>query len=140
METRIATCTKCKLEKPDTEFNFRSDTGKPRAHCKVCVAIWAADHYKRNKPAHRKASRKYSLKKLYGMSFAAFEQMAEAQGHCCKICKEAKPLHVDHDHYTGVVRGLLCRTCNTGLGDFKDRPDLLWRAFEYLKYKLRSKE
>jgi len=41
-------------------------------------------------------------------------------------------LHVDHDHITGALRGLLCSACNTGLGFFRDHPELLKRAIEYL--------
>ncbi len=40
--------------------------------------------------------------------------------------------HIDHDHSTGKVRGLLCSCCNTGIGMFKDNPDVLDRAAFYL--------
>lgn len=50
----------------------------------------------------------------------------------CWICREQPAAHVDHNHETGRVRGMLCFTCNAGLGNFKDRWDLLERAIIYI--------
>lgn len=64
------------------------------------------------------------------------------QDGLCKICskelylfspKKSTTAHVDHDHKTGKVRGLLCQECNTGLGKFNDNVGLFYRAIEYLK-------
>jgi hypothetical protein len=60
--------------------------------------------------------------------------MIEAQGGLCAIC--AGPLdrpHVDHDHETGKVRGILCFNCNAGLGKFKDSVEIADAATEYLR-------
>ena len=51
----------------------------------------------------------------------------------CPICLEDKPLVVDHDHTTLVVRGLLCVNCNAGLGQFRDNSEAMLRALEYLR-------
>ncbi|WP_380568575.1 endonuclease VII domain-containing protein [Streptacidiphilus jeojiensis] len=51
----------------------------------------------------------------------------------CAICLTPGPEHVDHDHKTGRVRAILCFNCNGGLGQFKDRPDLLRRGADYLE-------
>lgn len=69
----------------------------------------------------------------YGMAIDDYERMYYGQDGRCAICKE-KPdlLCVDHCHGSGLVRGLLCKKCNTGLGYFKDDPELFERAIRYL--------
>jgi len=82
-----------------------------------------------------KAALRWYFKSRYGLAPERVEQMATAG---CAICgttdwpgRHHRP-HVDHCHQTGRVRGILCSECNTGLGKFKDSPDLLRRAIEYL--------
>jgi hypothetical protein len=64
-----------------------------------------------------------------------YERMFTKQSGHCKICgkTQARKLAVDHDHETGTIRGLLCSTCNTGLGCFGDSVDGLRNALEYLQ-------
>jgi hypothetical protein len=78
-------------------------------------------------------ARHYHLKRRYGIGSDDVEAMIEAQGGLCAICGEAPPAHVDHDHGTGAVRGILCFNCNGGLGQFRDRVDILRNAIEYLE-------
>lgn len=78
------------------------------------------------------------LQRLYGITAAQYDQMLEAQGGVCAVC--GKPpgktrLNVDHDHKTGLVRGLLCWTCNRRvIADHRgeEGSDLLYRGSEYL--------
>lgn len=58
--------------------------------------------------------------------------MLTAQGGLCAMCREAPAEHVDHDHASGRVRGLLCFNCNGALGQFRDRTELMLRAVAYL--------
>ena len=64
-------------------------------------------------------------------------QQYEKQHGLCKICGKSqsvgKKLDVDHDHKTGKNRALLCRNCNTGLGQFHDDSDLLYKAYLYVE-------
>lgn len=78
-------------------------------------------------------SREYHLRRRYGIGNAEFNSLVEAQGGVCAACREQKPEHVDHDHVTGEVRGVLCFSCNGGLGLFRDRIQLLERAIDYLR-------
>jgi hypothetical protein len=89
----------------------------------------------RNSEAERYAS-KYR-KKTYGLSDEEYYALLDAQEWCCAIC--AKPVGqekldhaIDHDHDTGDVRGILCRLCNLGIGYFRDQPELLDAAKDYL--------
>ena len=54
----------------------------------------------------------------------------------CLICSRAPAVHVDHDHATGAIRGMLCFNCNGGLGQFKDDIDVMVRAIDYLRGQL----
>jgi len=78
------------------------------------------------------------LKSAYGITPEKYDEMLAAQGGVCAICKNEDTKHksnyfpVDHNHSTGEVRGLLCSTCNTGLGLFGDSIDTLMGAAAYL--------
>lgn len=98
------------------------------------------DRYREYKRSYRqtdsfeKSFRKWHLKKNYGLTPEQYDEMLERQGGGCAIC--GKPpgdiaLHVDHCHDTGRVRGLLCFSCNAGLGQFRHDPQLLGRAMDY---------
>ena len=64
-----------------------------------------------------------------------FEKMLILQGGLCALCrkKSRRTLHVDHDHRSGRVRGLLCNSCNRGLGYLGDDPERCLLAAQYLK-------
>ena len=80
--------------------------------------------------------RKSYLRRTYGITIADYDRMFEEQNGVCAICGEARPeertLHIDHDHETGVIRGLLCFRCNNALGDFREEYELFQRAADYL--------
>ena len=89
--------------------------------------------YRENNVEKRKKSVKRSeLKNRYNLSLEDYETLLIKQNEVCAICKESCVLHVDHCHTTGKVRGLLCRSCNLGLGFFKDKPELFEAAKEYV--------
>jgi hypothetical protein len=70
--------------------------------------------------------------KRYGITSKDFETMLEKQNGACAVCKKKKKLCVDHDHETGKVRGLLCRACNTAIGNLGDSHEGLLNAAQYL--------
>jgi predicted nucleic acid-binding Zn ribbon protein len=88
------------------------------------------DRYRAREPG-------YQRERLYGITTAQYDAMLAAQGGCCAICRSATTngrggFQVDHDHATGAVRGILCNSCNQGLGRFRDDPALLLKAAAYL--------
>jgi hypothetical protein len=73
----------------------------------------------------------------YGITKQDFEALLIEQNHSCKICfsnfTELLRPQIDHCHDTEKVRGLLCMHCNTGIGQLRDSPSLLYRALCYLE-------
>jgi hypothetical protein len=95
--------------------------------------------YHKNRYRSRKEHWKfYYLLKRYGVSRERYEVLLRELGGRCPICGTDKPggsgtWHVDHNHETGQVRGLLCNDCNIGLGAMKDSPDVMRRAILYME-------
>lgn len=76
----------------------------------------------------------------YGVTPAQLSRMLDEQEHACAICRVPFHLtpgkgqyHIDHDHDTDAVRGLLCWGCNVGLGSYQDNPARLRAAASYLE-------
>lgn len=129
-------CTKCKVEKPLEEF--RRETNGPLGRfrwCRICQRASDKARYARNKDSVKDAD----YRRNYGFGLDQYNEMVQAQNGRCKICGTSKPggrgnrLHVDHDHTTNVIRGLLCTNCNIGIGKFKDSPEFLETAANYLR-------
>lgn len=77
------------------------------------------------------------LKRKFGMTVDEYDAFLVAHGGRCAICghepAEGTRLHLDHDHESKAVRGMLCVRCNNGLGQFQEDPALLERAVDYLQ-------
>jgi Recombination endonuclease VII len=79
------------------------------------------------------SEKQYQLRRRYGMDEVDLAWLSLRQGNVCAICGKAGGLHVDHDHESGRVRGLLCFNCNRALGYLQDDLDVLRGALNYLK-------
>lgn len=110
--------------------------------CRACyAAAWVSKnpgYYKDKYPNRGSQSYERTGRQSYYLSRYRLtqEDLAEEKrkrNNLCDICKLPCDLHVDHNHETGTVRGLLCGSCNRGLGHFKDSPDMLRRAASYLE-------
>jgi len=76
---------------------------------------------------------------LYGLTIEQYDDILKKQNYVCAICGKSEKnssksvLSIDHNHTTGKVRGLLCDSCNRGLGYFYDNVSFLNNAIDYLK-------
>lgn len=98
--------------------------------CETCIR---SRERGRNTAAH--ASR---VAKVYGLAPGAYVALLKRQGGTCAIkgCRangRTKRLAVDHDHRTGIIRGLLCGPHNRLIGQFNDDPDLLQSFADYIR-------
>lgn len=114
-------CHRCKVIK-DLK-HFVTIKGTKRNACKMCREML------------NKANK---LKNTYGLSLKNFYSTLEMQNNSCKICKikfnKSKNICVDHCHNSKRVRGLLCHSCNRGIGLLKEDKTILRRAIQYIKH------
>jgi hypothetical protein len=131
-------CCDCNTEKDISEFNKQPDRKYGVAgRCRECQSIYHKQWYTKNKERMKERFRRNNYFSRYNITIADYEKLLEKQNNSCAICYSKtgsanKRLAVDHNHQTGIIRGLLCDECNTGLGKFKDNPSLLTNAIAYL--------
>lgn len=114
----MKTCSKCGRTKPGTQFHIRRRAiDGLSTRCKVCIGP-------------EKRFERYGVDEAWHR-----ERWAKQDGKCLICSGDLATLgdHIDHDHVTGVVRGLLCGSCNRGLGLFADSPQRLETAIRYLQ-------
>lgn len=88
------------------------------------------------RPPEPVEARRARVLRRHGLAPDAYDAMLSGQGGGCAICgvepEEGKFLHIDHDHETEAVRGLLCKRCNMAIGLLADDPDRVIAAAMYL--------
>jgi len=127
---------------------YRATHLKDTARVKVYNAAYRATHPKKKAPSIKSASKRgrprapdaiaWYRHKKYGLTREAFTAIFQTQNSCCAICGNELELwsahsHIDHDHKTGRVRGILCHHCNIGLGNFRDNSTSLAAVITYLE-------
>lgn len=106
--------------------------------CRTCGTGFVLDDLKRWY-CSKECRRLYGRIRRYGLTAQEFRDLLEAQDNRCALCRgpwrgwNGRAPHIDHDHETGRVRGLLCSPCNTAIGRFGDDAALLRRAADYLE-------
>jgi hypothetical protein len=139
-------CSHCKLLKPITEFHKnRSRKDGLHTSCIKCGKIFynnSIDKIKARDKARNAANPEISwahmIKIRYGLTPKEYNDILLRQNGKCGICggvnKDGSKLCADHDHRTKEVRGLLCNSCNWGIGHLKDSIYILRKAIEYLEF------
>ena len=96
---------------------------------------WQAEY--RARPERKRKMRDLYYRRTFGISADDFDALLGEQGGGCAICECAPEreasFHLDHDHVTGEIRGILCLSCNQGVGQFRDDAQLLERAAAYVR-------
>ena len=133
-------CNKCNKILPVSFFFKESSCSRGyRYSCKSCESNRLAKY--RNNPLNKikstESRRRWVRKTKYNFPQELYDERLNEQGGVCAICSTDTPggrgqFHADHDHNTNQPRGVLCHNCNVALGNFKDNPELLQKAIEYL--------
>lgn len=115
----------------EDSVHARRPAPNPGPRCATC--------WRRVKRERRVKARADRVEATYGITGEEYEALRQDQHGLCAICGPwtgrrgvTRSLSVDHDHRTGEVRGLLCRTCNDIIGLWRDNPNVFKRALEYL--------
>jgi len=139
----LKTCVKCGQTKPlDSFYKHKKSRDGRQSACKECHREYLRN-WQRANPDRVRASH---LKRTYGMTADEYAAKLREQGGVCAVCGKTPEengghLAVDHNHSCcpgerscgKCVRGLLCGTCNRGIGNFRDSTELLLAAVAYLR-------
>lgn len=139
----LRTCNRCGESKSESDFPRRSGD-RLRSECKSCRNAYMRDYYQRpgvkekqharvaRNPRRKEQRKKAHVKARFGISLAEYEDFRREHPETCPLCRKRPARAVDHDHTTGVLRGVLCDPCNLVLGLVEDDVDTLRRMFLYL--------
>lgn len=144
-------CKRCGKNKDESLFGKNKST-KSGLHywCKECTNKTEKEWKKENRQKVREQKKRYRKKypekstnnyrknrpKHYGTTQERIDKLLKNQNNRCAICHvsfETKTACVDHDHGSGLVRGMLCKKCNTGIGMLGDNPETCKAAAVYLE-------
>ena len=105
------------------------------SYCSLCKKIRTAQERAKFPERAKIYGRRHNIRR-YGIEPATYDQLLNEQEGKCKICSRFpsnRSLHIDHDHKTGEVRGLLCHGCNTALGLLGEDVTIVEKVLAYLK-------
>lgn len=145
-------CRTCGEDKDQSEFHYKPKADRYESECKECANERSRKYRLKNKKAISEQRKQYreenkeehlhkkwvrNLKLQYGITESEYADILDSQNGLCAICGTSekdspKRFAVDHNHETGEVRGVLCSSCNLGIGNLGDSPDRLYSAMRYL--------
>ena len=125
----------CKRGHPMSVYRKTYNSGY--TFCSECKRLQAKSYYEENIKHIKSRLRFTNLRSRYGLKDGEYENILSSQEGKCAICGTSEFIgngpHVDHNHLTKKVRGILCTKCNVGLGYFCDDPEILIKASNYLR-------
>lgn len=134
-------CSTCLDDKPTTSFSKKANTKRGYSYvCKDCHNIYVRTKwYVNNRQKQIKSSSDWRIKNQfiflansYKLDAGLIERVYKEANGRCQLCGKKRKLVLDHCHETGVLRGFICMSCNSGLGHLGDNKDSLLLAVEYL--------
>jgi hypothetical protein len=131
IEKTEKTCSKCSCTKLLAEFYPRKDFQDGyMSRCRECVRKEHSGYYKDNNEKIRAYRRNFGRISRYGITEDEVREIIASQNWKCAICERKIEItaHVDHDHETGVIRGVLCKQCNIALGLLSDNAGTVIKA------------
>jgi hypothetical protein len=142
-------CYECRKERDKNKKRELRKSQEYRDHINEVVSninkarYWQDEEYRTSLLKKHKVRRAETKCATYGITKDDYDRMFAEQYGVCAICAqpetarhgngETRALHIDHDHKTGRVRGLLCTRCNYSLGGFQDSVSILKNAIGYLE-------
>lgn len=139
-------CSCCRITKNNEFFSLVKSTGtKYRAQCKDCRSKIQSEKYcpikaKLCTPRTPEVQKNCKLKRMYGLTLIEYNEKLRIQNNVCDICHmpetvkrngKVKALAVDHNKYTGKVRGLLCQKCNQAFGLLQEETTIMLSMIDY---------
>lgn len=126
----VKLCPVCRIEVPRGRYHFHR-----KVYCSRKCKMRAVETRRKRVPLVRRAE---AMLRKHGMTLDDFDALWIEQIGLCAIChlplpRDDRDISIDHNHETGVVRGLLCFRCNIGIGFFRDDPVAIGRAVSYLE-------
>ena len=108
------------------------------SYCSECKRIRSKEARKKNPEMTAIYGRRANLRRFYNLEESEYDKLFDNQNSKCAICSKdleriSRSTHVDHNHLTGEVRGILCHHCNTAIGLFGDDINKLKSAIKYLE-------
>ena len=127
-------CSRCNIPQPLDAFYQRSGRKNRSSICMPCRRKYERERYTKGTEERLAATRQ----RRYGLTPQEIVQMFKDQNYTCACCNDPLPenrkhVHIDHDHKTGIVRGILCRNCNLTVAYGRDDPARLRAAAWFLE-------
>ena len=132
MANKVTTCTRGHNMEKTRKYHQNGDS-----YCSTCKALRTKEFRKNNPEITAVYGWRSNMKRRYGLNEESYSSLFIEQNGKCKVCKtsleyKSKSTHIDHNHETLEVRGLLCHGCNTAIGLLREDKGTILSLLNYL--------